>query len=187
MIKITTPFTAEAAKSLRAGDEVLINGTILTGRDAAHRRLYELHLRGEPLPVDLQDKIIYFVGPTPTPLGRAIGSAGPTTSGRMDLYSPTMLENYGLRGMIGKGKRNDTVKSAIREFSGVYFSAIGGLAALLSECVTDSKIILYEDLGPEAIYELEVKDFPVLVINDCFGGDAYEENRAKWRNKFSAL
>ena len=184
MITITTPFTKETALTLRSGDEVLISGTILTGRDAAHRRLYDLHQKGEKLPIELMDKIIYFVGPTPTPPGSAIGSAGPTTSGRMDLYSPTLLEHYGLRGMIGKGKRSDEVKNSLQKFGGVYFSAIGGLAAVLSECVTESKVILYEDLGPEAIYELKVKDFPAVVINDCHMGDAYIENQAKWCNKF---
>ena len=181
---VKTPFTSEDAKQLRAGDEVLINGIILTGRDAAHKRLYDMILRGEDLPVDLNDKIIYYVGPAPTPPGREIGSAGPTTSGRMDAYSPTLLEKCGLRGMIGKGKRNSEVRKALCDYSGVYFSAIGGLAALLSEAVTAAKIILFDDLGAEAIYELEVKDFPAVVINDCFMGDAYIENCEKWRNNF---
>jgi len=175
---LTTPFTDTAARALRAGDAVLLSGTILTGRDAAHRRLMELLDRGEPLPISLRDEIIFYVGPTPPPPGCPIGAAGPTTSGRMDAYAPRLIAECGLRGMIGKGARQAPVRQACRDHGAVYFGAIGGLGALLGRCVTTANIVAYPDLGPEAIYRLTVRDFPLVVVNDAHGGDAYLAGRA---------
>ncbi len=177
---IATPFTEEMARGLRAGDAVSLSGIILTGRDAAHRRMVELLDRGEALPVELRDQIIFYVGPTPAPPGRPIGSAGPTTAGRMDSYAPRIIADCGLRGMIGKGARNAAVRDACRVYGAVYFGAIGGLGALLGDCITSAEIVAYPELGPEAIYRLTVRDFPLLVVNDCHGGDAYEAGRARW-------
>ncbi|UCF89611.1 MAG: Fe-S-containing hydro-lyase [bacterium] len=159
---------------LRAGDRVLITGTMLTGRDAAHKRLVDLIQKGEKLPVDLKGQIIYFVGPTPTRPGEAIGSAGPTTSYRMDAYSPILIER-GLKGMIGKGSRSREVVEAMVRHKAVYFAAVGGAAALISRRILSSEILAYEDLGPEAIRRLQVKDFPVIVVNDTEGNDLYEQ------------
>jgi len=180
MIKrITTPLTPEKVRALRAGDQVLISGTIYTGRDAAHRRLCEAVEANQPLPFDPQDAIIYYVGPTPTPPGKVFGSGGPTTSGRMDAYAPTML-SLGLRGMIGKGYRNDAVKEAMKKYQGIYFGAIGGAGAVIGNAVQSCEIIAYEDLGPEAIRRLEVKDFPAVVVIDCEGNDLYEMGRHQY-------
>jgi fumarate hydratase subunit beta len=176
---ITTPLTAEAIAELRAGDNVTITGTILAARDAAHKRLLELIDNGEPLPIDLTGQVIYFAGPSPAKPGRPIGSVGPTTSGRMDAYSPALLD-LGLKGMIGKGYRNQAVKDAMARNGAVYFAAVGGAAALLAQRVTASRVVAYEDLGPEAIRELDVVDFPVIVINDIYGGDLYAEGRARF-------
>ena len=162
-IQIQTPFTPEDARRLRSGDSCLISGVIYTARDAAHKRLCELLEKGEPLPIDLKDSIIYFVGPTPAKPGQAIGSAGPTTSYRMDAYSPLLIAQ-GLTGMIGKGKRNEEVVSAMREHGAVYFGAIGGCGALLSKCIKKAEVVAYEDLGAEAIRRLEVEDFPAIVV-----------------------
>jgi fumarate hydratase subunit beta len=183
IIHVTTPLTKEAALSLRAGQQVLITGIILTGRDAAHKRLITSLDNGDELPVDLNGMIIYYVGPTPAPVGRPIGSAGPTTSGRMDAYAPRLIKEKGLRGMIGKGKRNSEVQSVCQSNSAIYFGAIGGLGALLGKCVEAAEIVAYEDLGPEAIYKLTVKDFPAVVINDCHGGDGYELGRHTYEKK----
>ncbi len=171
-IKLTTPITEEQARSLNAGDNVLISGVIYTGRDAAHKRLIELLNEGKELPIDLKDQLIYYVGPTPTKPGNVIGSCGPTTSYRMDAYTPQLL-NLGLRGMIGKGKRNDTVIDSMKENGAVYFGAVGGAAALISKSVESVEIVAYEDLGPEAIRKLVVKDFPATVIIDCKGNNLY--------------
>jgi fumarate hydratase subunit beta len=179
---ISPPLTDEMVESLRAGDRLLITGTIYTGRDAAHKRLVELIDKGEPLPVDLKGQIIYFVGPTPPKPGEVIGSAGPTTSGRMDAYSPKLLD-LGLKGMIGKGLRNQAVKDALRRNKAVYLGATGGAGALLAQRITAAKVVAYEDLGPEAIRELQVEDFPVVVINDMYGGDLYAEGRKKFERK----
>jgi fumarate hydratase subunit beta len=179
---ITTPLTDELVQSLHAGDRLLISGIIYTGRDAAHKRLIALVDKGEPLPIDIRGQIIYFVGPTPAKPGEVIGSAGPTTSGRMDAYSPKLLD-LGLKGMIGKGSRNDAVKEALRRNKAVYLGATGGAGALLSQRIVASRVVAYEDLGPEAIRELEVKDFPVVVINDMYGGDLYVEGREKYERK----
>lgn len=173
---IHTPLTREMVRELKSGDSCLITGTIYTARDAAHKRLCELAAQGKPLPLEIQDSIIYFVGPTPAKPGQAIGSAGPTTSYRMDAYSPTLI-SMGLTGMIGKGKRNSEVIDAMKEHGAVYFGAIGGCGALLSKCIKHAEIIAYEDLGAEAIRRLEVEDFPVVVIIDSQGNNLYEAGR----------
>ena len=175
-IQIQTPFTPEDARRLRSGDSCLISGVIYTARDAAHKRLCELLEKGEPLPIDLKDSIIYFVGPTPAKPGQAIGSAGPTTSYRMDAYSPLLI-SLGETGMIGKGKRGPEVIAAMKEHGAVYFGAIGGCGALLSQCVKKAEIVAYEDLGAEAIRRLEVEDFPVIVVIDSQGNNLYETGR----------
>ena len=178
-INIKTPFTREDAKKLRAGDSCLISGVIYTARDAAHKRLCELIDRGEELPLDIKDSIIYFVGPTPAKPGQAIGSAGPTTSYRMDAYSPSLIA-IGQTGMIGKGKRGPEVIDAMKEHGAVYFGAIGGCGALLSKCIKKAEVIAYDDLGAEAIRRLEVEDFPVVVIIDSLGNNLYETGRADY-------
>lgn len=169
---LNTPLTDADIEKLRAGDVVLLNGIIYSGRDAAHKKLMELLDKGEPLPFDLKGASIYYVGPSPAPPGRPIGSAGPTTSYRMDAYAPR-LHGLGLKATIGKGKRSDAVKAAMRENKAVYFGATGGAGALLSKCITASKVIAFDELGPEAVREMTVKDFPLLVINDAFGGELY--------------
>ena len=175
-MKITAPLSREAARNLRAGDSCLISGVIYTARDAAHKRLCQLVEEGKELPVELRDSVIYFVGPTPAKPGQAIGSAGPTTSYRMDAYSPTLIEK-GLTGMIGKGKRGPEVVAAMKEHGAVYFGAIGGCGALLSKCIKKAEIVAYEDLGAEAIRRLEVVDFPAVVVIDSLGNNLYESGR----------
>ena len=177
--KIVTPLTREIVKTLKAGDSCTITGTIYTARDAAHKRLCELVEQGKELPMEIKDAIIYFVGPTPAKPGQAIGSAGPTTSYRMDAYSPTLI-SIGQTGMIGKGKRNDEVVNAMKEHGAVYFGAIGGCGALLSKCIKKAEIVAYEDLGAEAIRKLEVEDFPVVVIIDAEGNNLYESGRKEY-------
>ena len=172
-IKIETPLTREKVKGLKVGDSCLISGTIYTARDAAHKRLCELIDNNQPLPLDIKDSIIYFVGPTPAKPGQAIGSAGPTTSYRMDAYSPALIK-LGQTGMIGKGKRGPEVIKAMKEHGAVYFGAIGGCGALLSKCIKKAEVIAYDDLGAEAIRRLEVEDFPVVVIIDSNGNNLYE-------------
>ena len=172
MKKIRAPFDEATARSLRAGDRVLISGTILAARDAAHKRLVETLDKGEPLPVDLKGAVVYYVGPSPAKPGEVIGAAGPTTSGRMDAYTPR-LHALGVRASVGKGKRSEAVKAALREHGGVYFGAVGGAGAVLSQCITGAEVIAFDDLGTEAIRKLTVKDFPVVVINDAHGGEAY--------------
>lgn len=171
-IRITTPLSEDDARRLREGDRVLLSGVVYTGRDAAHKRLFDLLQRGEDLPVDLRGQVIYYVGPTPTRPGQVIGSAGPTTSGRMDAYAPALIA-YGLRGMIGKGMRGPAVIEAMKEHGAVYFAATGGAAALLARRIVSCEIVAYEDLGTEAIRRLIVEDFPVIVANDAHGGDVY--------------
>ena len=171
-IRIDTPLDDAAIERLHAGDRVLLNGVIYTARDAAHKRLFDLLQAGKPLPVDLRGQVIYYVGPTPAKPGHVIGSAGPTTSGRMDAYAPALIAQ-GLKGMIGKGQRNKDVRNAMIEHKAVYFGATGGAAALLSRKIVKAEVIAYEDLGAEAIYRLEVRDFPVIVINDIYGEDLY--------------
>jgi len=177
---LTPPLVDEDVVNLRAGDRVLINGTVLTARDTAHKRLADLIVRGKELPVDIRGQIIYFVGPTPTRPGEAIGSAGPTTSYRMDPYSPLLLEK-GLKGMIGKGSRSREVIDAMTRHKAVYLAAVGGAAAVISKTVESSEILAYEDLGPEAICRLTVREFPVIVVNDVLGNDLYEQGVEKYR------
>lgn len=178
MINITTPLTKDVRKRLKAGDEVLLTGTILTARDAAHKRLCDTLRKGKKLPLNLKDAVIYYCGPTPARSGRAIGSCGPTTSSRMDPFTIDLIE-LGLGGMIGKGDRSDEVKRAIRKHKCVYFLATGGIGALLSTKVKSAKVILYNDLGPEAIHKLEVKDLPLLVGIDSKGRNIYDEAGCK--------
>ena len=177
--KIITPLTREIVKTLKAGDSCTITGTIYTARDAAHKRLCELVAQGKELPMEIKDAIIYFVGPTPAKPGQAIGSAGPTTSYRMDAYSPTLIA-LGETGMIGKGKRGPEVIAAMKEHGAVYFGAIGGCGALLSRCIKSAKVVAYEDLGAEAIRELVVENFPAVVIIDAEGNNLYETGKADY-------
>lgn len=170
---MNAPLTDEDAKSLHSGDYVYITGTIYTARDAAHLRMYEALDRNEPLPLELAHNIIYYMGPSPAREGRPIGSAGPTTAIRMDKYTPRLLD-LGLKGMIGKGKRNDAVKEAIVRNGAVYFAAVGGAGALLSKSITASEVVAYDDLGTEAIRRLEVENFPVIVVIDSQGNNLYE-------------
>lgn len=174
--KINLPLTEELAKTLHAGDEVLVSGVIYTSRDAGHKRMCEALARGEELPFDPTDATIYYVGPTPAKPGQVIGSAGPTTSGRMDAYAPTMM-SVGARGMIGKGARLPEVVEAMKKYSGVYFGAIGGAGALLAKCIKEAELIAYEDLGAEALRRLYVEDMPLVVIIDSEGRNLYEEGR----------
>ena len=171
--KLHTPLTKETAVTLKAGDYVYITGTIYSARDAAHKRLTETLAKGEPLPLPLKDEIIYYLGPTPARPGQVIGSAGPTTSSRMDKYAPMLLD-LGQTGMIGKGRRSEEVITSMKKNSAVYFAAVGGAGALLSKCIKKAEVIAYEDLGAEAIYKLEVEDFPVIVVIDCEGNNLYE-------------
>lgn len=173
-IRLTIPLTDEDVEKLRIGDRVLLSGTVYTARDAAHKRLIQLLESGEPLPFDIQGQVIYYVGPSPAKPGRPIGAAGPTTSYRMDAYAPELIAR-GLKGMIGKGVRNEAVKEAMKKYKAVYFAAIGGAGALMARSILSAEVIAYPELGPEAIRKLEVKDFPVIVANDTHGGDLYEE------------
>lgn len=177
---IQVPISKEDAKSLKAGDYVYLTGTIYSARDAAHKRMQEAMDAGESLPLEIKDTIIYYMGPSPAREGRPIGSAGPTTSSRMDKYAPKLLD-MGLGAMIGKGKRNQAVLDAIIRNKSVYFAAIGGAGALLSKCITSSEVIAYEDLGAEAIRKMEVKDFPVVVVVDAEGNNLYESEVKKYR------
>lgn len=174
-ININTPLTEEITKKLNAGDFVFITGTIYTARDAAHKRMYEAIKNGENLPVDMENNIIYYMGPSPAREGRVIGSAGPTTASRMDKYAPQLLD-MGLKGMIGKGKRSKEVIDAIKRNNAVYFASIGGAGALLSKSIKKSTVIAYDDLGTEAIRKLEVENFPAIVVIDCDGNNLYERN-----------
>jgi len=178
-IKLYTPLSDKTVESLKIGDRVLLSGNVYSARDAAHKRLVELLDRGEPLPFDIKGQVIYFVGPTPARPGRQIGSAGPTTSSRMDKYSPRLIEK-GLKGMIGKGFRSQEVIEAMKRYKCVYFAATGGAGALLSQRIKEVEIVAYEDLGPEAIRRLKLDNFPVVVVNDTRGNDLYEEGRKKY-------
>lgn len=170
---IHTPLTENVTKDLKAGDYVYITGTIYTARDAAHQRMQETLDEGKSLPIEMKDTIIYYMGPSPAREGRPIGSAGPTTSSRMDKYAPTLLD-MGLKGMIGKGKRSREVLDAVVRNRAVYFAAVGGAGALLSKAILSSEVVAYEDLGTEAVRRLEVKDFPVIVVADVYGNNLYE-------------
>ena len=176
---MNTPLSKEDVEKLRAGDKVSLSGTIYTARDSAHERLVKLIEEGKQLPIPLEGQIIYYVGPAPTPPGKAIGSAGPTTSYRMDPYAPILIEN-GLKGMIGKGERSEPVVEAMKKHSAVYFAATGGAAALIAGSITSSEVVAYEDLGAEAIRKMEISDFPVIVAQDCHGGNVYVEGQKKY-------
>lgn len=183
VIKINAPLTKEKAMELRAGDMVLISGSIYTGRDAAHKKLMEAIANGEQLPFDPKDQIIYYVGPTPAKPGAVIGSAGPTTSSRMDKMTVPLLER-GLTGMIGKGARSEEVIDGMKRVGAVYFGAVGGAGALISTCIKSSEIVAYEELGPEAIRRIHVEDFPAVVVIDSKGGNLYESERAKYSKEY---
>jgi len=176
MRSLTTPLTEEVVKSLRAGEHVLLSGVVYTARDAAHLRMMDCLREGRPLPIELEGNVIYYAGPTPTPEGRPIGSIGPTTSTRMDSTTPTLLA-HGLRGMIGKGGRGAAVVEAMKEHPAVYFAAVGGAAALMADCVTSCEVIAWDDLGPESVKRLTLKDLPLVVAIDCYGGDAFTEGQ----------
>ena len=178
-IRLKTPLTNADVEKLKAGDKVFINGVIYTGRDAAHKRLVDLLQEGKPLPVDLKGQVIYYVGPAPAKPGQPIGPAGPTTSGRMDAYSPKLME-IGLKGMIGKGMRKKEVVEAMKKYKAVYFAATGGAGALLAKAIKKADVVAYEDLGPEAITRLEVVDFPVIVVNDTKGNDLYQQGMQQY-------
>ena len=180
--KITLPITDEDIKNLKAGDSVLLSGSIITGRDAAHKRLYELIQKGEKLPVDIKGELIYYVGPAPAKPGYAVGPAGPTSSYRMDKYAPSLLD-LGLKGMIGKGARNKEVVDAIVRNKGVYLVAIGGAAALIAKSIKSEEILCYEDLVTEAVRRYEVEDFPCIVAIDSNGNNVYETEPPKYRVK----
>ena len=183
--RIQLPMTAEVVRSLKAGDSVLLNGPILTGRDAAHKRLVALLDEGKELPVEVKDQTIYYVGPAPASPGHAVGSAGPTTSYRMDAYAPRLM-GIGLNGMIGKGKRNDDVINAMKKYGAIYFGAVGGAAALVSRSIESAEVLCYEDLGAEAIHRFVVKDFPAVVLIDAEGNNMYEIGPAQFRAEQAA-
>ena len=178
--KVTLPLTDEAIRDLKAGDNVLFTGVMYVGRDSAHKRMVEALDKGQDLPFDVRGQTIYFMGPSPAKPGQVIGAAGPTTSGRMDAYSPRLMAE-GLKGMIGKGLRSQEVKEAIKKHEAVYFAAIGGAGALISKAIRKSDTVAYEELGAEALLRLEVENFPAIVVNDAHGGDLYEEGKAKYR------
>jgi len=179
-IKLTTPLSDEDVATLRIGDKVLLSGVIYTGRDAAHKRLVELLDQGKDLPIDIQGQIIYYVGPSPAKPGKPIGSAGPTTSYRMDPYAPQLIAR-GMKGMIGKGPRGAGVVEAMKKHKSVYFGAVGGAAALIARAIKKADVVAYEDLGTEAIRRLEVEDLPVIVAQDAHGGDLYQEGVEKYK------
>lgn len=178
--KVTLPLTDEVLRNIRTGDNLLLTGVVYTARDAAHKKIVEALDQGKPLPFDIKGAIIYYMGPTPARPGRIIGSAGPTTSGRMDAYAPRLIA-VGLKGMIGKGSRSKAVKDAMVKHRAVYLGAIGGAGALISRSIKKAEVIAYEELGAEALRRLEVVDFPVTVINDIYGGDLYEQGKAKYQ------
>jgi len=178
--KLTTPLRDEDIKELKSGDVVYLSGIIYTGRDAAHKRMIALIEKGEELPFNPEGQVIYYVGPSPASPGKIIGSAGPTTSYRMDSFAPLLMEN-GIKGMIGKGGRTEPVKRSIIKNNAVYFAAIGGAGALISKCIKNVEIIAWEDLGPEAVRKLEIENMPLVVINDSHGGDLYSEGIEKYR------
>ena len=179
-IRIQTPFTEEMSRKLKAGDSVLITGKIYSARDAAHKVMTEALARGEELPIDWHDKMVYYLGPTPAKPGDPIGSAGPTTSGRMDAYTPTMLDQ-GIKGMIGKGSRKPEVIESMKKSGVTYFAAVGGAAALIAKSIKKYEVIAYGDLGPEALAELTVEDFPAIVVIDSEGNDFYEIGQKPYR------
>jgi len=179
---ITSPIEAEAINKLRIGTRVLISGVVYTARDAAHQRLVQVLNRGDSLPFDLKGQTLYYMAPSPARPGQVIGSAGPTTSGRMDIYTPPLLA-AGLRAMIGKGNRSTEVKEAIKKYKAVYFVTIGGAGALLSKAIKKAEVVAYPDLAAEAIMRLEVADFPAIVANDAYGGDLFQQGKARYQKK----
>ncbi|MBN2515681.1 MAG: Fe-S-containing hydro-lyase [Deltaproteobacteria bacterium] len=181
-IEIHTPLTDKVCEELNAGDLVLLSGDVLTGRDVAHKRLFDVIMHGEKLPIDLTGKIMFYAAPTPSKPGHPIGSIGPTTSSRMDQYAPKLIE-LGLKGMIGKGQRSSEVKEAIQRYTAIYFGAMGGVAALLSRYITKAEVMAYGDLGPESMMRLEVVNFPLVVVNDSRGRDLYEDALEKYRRE----
>ncbi len=178
--KINLPLTDEVIKDLKAGDNILLTGIIYVARDAAHKRIVESLEKGQPLPFGIKGQTIYYMGPSPAKPGQVIGAAGPTTSGRMDVYAPRLMQE-GLKGMIGKGNRSQAVKDAIVKYKAVYFAAVGGIGALIAKRISKSEVVAYEELGAEAVRKLEVTDFPVTVINDIYGQDLYEQGKAKYK------
>jgi len=181
-VRLKTPLGNEEVERLKSGDRVLLRGVIYTGRDAAHQRLFDLLKKGKDLPFDIRGQVIYYVGPTPAKPGQAFGSAGPTTSYRMDAFAPALMER-GLKGMIGKGVRSEAVKEAMKRYRAVYFAATGGAGALLGKRVKKAEIVAYEDLGAEAIRRLEVEDLPVVVVNDVMGNDLYREGEKRYKRE----
>lgn len=179
-LSINTPLTDETLKNLKTGDRVLISGIIYSARDAAHKRLVEIIRIGGKLPFEIKGQIVYYVGPTPPGPGLVMGSAGPTSAYRMDLYASILLSK-GLKGMIGKGVRNQDVKEAIKRYKAVYFAATGGAGALISKAIKKTDIVAYEDLGTEAIRRMKVEDFPAIVVNDIYGKDLYEQGKKRYR------
>ncbi|HUW94568.1 MAG TPA: Fe-S-containing hydro-lyase [Anaerolineae bacterium] len=179
-MRITTPLTDEVVEQLHSGDRVTISGTIFVARDAAHKRMIEALERGDSLPFDPRGQIVYYMAPSPAKPGKPIGSAGPTTAYRMDPYAPRLLE-AGIRGMIGKGNRSSAVREAMQKHKAIYLAAIGGAAALIARSIKESQVIAYDDLGAEAVLQLTVQDFPAIVVNDIYGGDAYEEGRKRYQ------
>lgn len=177
--RIQAPLTNEVIMELKAGESVLISGIVFSARDAAHKKLVQLLERGEGLPVDLKGQIVYYVGPSPARPGRVIGSAGPTTSGRMDLYTPSLLK-YGVKGFIGKGLRSDVVRKALQEYKALYMAATGGVGALLAKRIKAAEVVAYPELGPEAIHRFVVEDFPVTIVDDSYGNDLYEYGRRRY-------
>ncbi|MFH1087231.1 MAG: Fe-S-containing hydro-lyase [Chloroflexota bacterium] len=180
VMQVSSPLTPEVVEKLRAGDQVSITGVIYSARDAAHKRLVDALERQEKPPVELAGQTVYYMGPSPAPPGRVIGSAGPTTSGRMDAYTPRLLAS-GLRAMIGKGNRSPEVMEAIKKYRAVYLAAVGGAGALIAQCIRKVEVVAYEELGPEAVRRLEVENLPAIVINDIYGGNLYEEGKARHR------
>jgi fumarate hydratase subunit beta len=178
--RIVAPLEEALVRELRAGETVTLSGTIITGRDAAHKRMTDLIRAGEQLPFSIKGEVIYYVGPTPAPPGRPIGAAGPTTSYRMDAYAPLLME-HGLRGMIGKGPRSDEVKQSMIKLGAVYFAAVGGTGALISRCIKEATVLAWEELGPEAVRRLVVEDLPLIVATDAQGGDLYQTGRARYK------
>lgn len=177
---LTAPLSNDDIENLEIGDQVFITGTIYTARDAAHKKLVDLLAEGKDLPIELDGQIIYYVGPTPAKPGQVIGSAGPTTSYRMDPYAPTLLAK-GLKAMIGKGSRSEEVRDALKQYKGCYLAAVGGAAALIAKTIKDAEVVAYHELGPEAIRKLEVENFPAVVINDSRGGDLYQDGVKKYQ------
>ena len=182
LIRLSPPLSEADVTSLKAGDKVLVSGTIYTGRDAAHKRIVETLAEGGTPPFPLEGAVIFYVGPSPPPPGRVIGAAGPTTSYRMDAYAPTLM-GKGLRAMIGKGKRNDEVKEAMAKYKSVYLAAIGGAGALMARCIKEAEVIAYPELGPEAVRRLVVEDMPLFVVNDVHGGDLYQQGRQAYARR----